>query len=237
MKYVIYLRVSTNQQVDSGLGIEAQREICHRCIDKKDDNEILEFIDEGFSGALALDKRPALMNAIGCLQKGDRLVVAKRDRIGRDVIVNAMIDSAVRRQKASLISASGDVSDSDNEDAGATLMKRMVDAFAEYERLIISARTKAALQIKISRYERSGRVPYGYQLCADGIHIEPNQHEQNVLHEMHEMRKTKLSFRKIAAELNRNNKVNRNGNPWNNGSLFRVINNRRYKAELFQAEG
>jgi len=232
MKYVIYLRVSTNQQVDSGLGIQSQREICHRYIEKKDDNEILEFVDEGFSGSLTLAKRPALMNAIACLEKGDSLVIAKRDRIGRDVIVNAMIDSAIKRKKANLISASGDVSD--NDDAGSVLMKRMVDAFSEYERLIIGARTKAALQVKISRYERSGRIPYGYQLCTDGIHIEPNQHEQNILHEMHMMRNNKMSTRKIANALNEKSQINRNGNPWNHASLHRVINNGRYKPELFQ---
>ena len=44
---------------------------------------------------------------------------------------------------------------------------RMVDAFAEYERAIIRARTRAALAVKRGRGERTGEVPYGFRLAED----------------------------------------------------------------------
>ena len=65
---------------------------------------------------------------------------------GRDPIVNAMIERAVERKKARLISASGDVKD--DNDPSSILMRRMVDAFAEYERLIIGARTKLHFKLR-----------------------------------------------------------------------------------------
>lgn len=223
MKYVIYLRVSTDQQVMSGLGIDAQREICAKYIQREDEAPSMEFLDDGFSGSLELDKRPGMLAAIAELQKGDVLLIAKRDRLGRDPIVNAMIERAVDRKKARIISASGDVRD--DNDPTSILMKRMVDAFAEYERLIIGARTKAALQVKKKRGERIGYVPFGYRLCTDGVHIEEDEREQKILSKMAEFKSNYMSFRNIANELNSLQEYNRGASQWNHVSIQRVIKN------------
>lgn len=58
------------------------------------------------------------------------LIVAKRDRLGRDPMVVAMIESAVKRKGARIVSAAGEGTDSDSPTD--ILMRRMVDAFAEY---------------------------------------------------------------------------------------------------------
>lgn len=222
MKYVIYLRVSTDQQRESGLGIEAQRQMCLSYISKAGTPQsVLEYMDEGFSGSLALDKRPALLESISQLHKDDILLIAKRDRIGRDPIVNAMIERAVERKKARLVSASGDVNDSN--DPSSILMKRMVDAFAEYERLIIGARTKAALQVKKKRNERIGYVPYGYKLCTDNVHVEIDEFEQKILSMIRQAREFGVSFRDIAIDLNEMKYYNRFNRPWNHVSITRVM--------------
>lgn len=220
MKYVIYLRVSTDKQVDSGLGLEAQRDMCLRVVPKG--SQVLEFADEGFSGALEMEKRPALICALNNLNKDDVLLIAKRDRIGRDPIVNAMIERAVDRKKAKMMTASGDVRD--DNDPSSILMRRMVDAFAEYERLIIGARTKVALQIKKNRNERVGYIPYGFKLHEDGIHLSINENEQFNLNLIKKLINSGLSLRNAANYLNNNNIFNRNG-PWNHVSLSRVMNN------------
>ncbi len=222
MKFVIYLRVSTDQQAQSGLGLEAQRQMCLSYISKiGTPQSVLEYMDDGYCGALELDKRPALLESISQLQKGDILLIAKRDRIGRDPIVNAMIERAVERKKARLVSASGDVKD--DNDPSSILMRRMVDAFAEYERLIIGARTKAALQVKKKKGERIGHIPYGYKLCTDNVHIEYNDDEQRILSMINEGRKFGLSFRDIATDLNDMQCYNRSGKPWNHVSITRVM--------------
>jgi DNA invertase Pin-like site-specific DNA recombinase len=219
MKYVIYLRVSTDQQVSSGLGLEAQRQICLKLV--PNDSQVLEFCDEGYSGALEMEKRPALLSALNILDKGDVLLIAKRDRIGRDPIVNAMIERAVERKKARLVTASGDVRD--DNDPSSILMRRMVDAFSEYERLIIGARTKVALAILKRDNKRTGYIPYGYRLCMDNVHLEKDDLEQKVLLYIATMRKDELSFRKIAKKLNSEGLYNRTGKPWNHVSITRVM--------------
>jgi len=220
MKYVIYLRVSTDQQVNSGLGLEAQRDMCLRVV--KPGSQVIEFADEGFSGALEMEKRPALIAALQVLERDDILVIAKRDRIGRDPIVNAMIERAVERKKAKMMTASGDVRD--DNDPSSILMRRMVDAFAEYERLIIGARTKVALQVKKKKGERVGRIPYGFELDEDGIRLKVNPDEQYTLKLMNQMRSEGHSLREISEQLNFYNRMNRKG-PWNHVSISRVIAN------------
>lgn len=227
MKYVIYLRVSTDQQ---GLGIEAQREICQKYLYNFPLFETIEFADEGYSGALELDKRPGLLLAIGELQAGDVLLIAKRDRIGRNPIVNAMIERAVDRKKAKLISASGDVRD--DNDPSSILMRRMVDAFSEYERLIIGARTKAALQVKKKKGQRIGHIPFGYRLCTDGVHLEIDQDEQRILSMIEEARTFGLSYREIAVDFIEMNILNRSGKSWNHVSLMRVMKNAEIRNNL-----
>lgn len=222
MKYVIYLRISTDKQARSGLGLEAQRQLCLQYIGSSSQLEHIEFIDKGFSGSLSLDKRPALLEAIAQLKKDDILLIAKRDRIGRDPIVNAMIERAIERKKARLVSASRDVKD--DNDPSSVLMKRMVDAFSEYERLIIGARTKSAMAVKKNKNERIGCIPYGYMLAPDGIHLELNPSEQEVLALMKDLRRT-LSFSQIAEELNEHQIFNRKGNRWYKSGIHRVINN------------
>lgn len=222
MKYVIYLRVSTEQQRESGLGMEAQRQMCLSYISRiGGPHSVLEYMDEGFSGSLELDKRPALLESISQLEKGDILLIAKRDRIGRDPIVNAMIERAIERKRARLVSASGDVKD--DNDPSSVLMRRMVDAFAEYERLIIGARTKAALQVKKKKGQRIGYIPYGYRLCTDNVHLEIDESEQKTLSYIADMRKNGLSFRKMAQNLNEVQYYNRTGSPWNHVSIRRVM--------------
>jgi DNA invertase Pin-like site-specific DNA recombinase len=116
--------------------------------------------DEEVCSVDPIDKRPALLEAIASLGKGDVLIVAKRDRFARDPIVVAMIEAAIRRRGARIVSAAGEGTEGD----GPTdvLMRRIVDAFGEYERLIIKARTKAALAVKNGRGEKTGgAIPYG----------------------------------------------------------------------------
>ena len=213
MAIYAYLRVSTDQQADSGAGLEAQLDACTRAAGTLAG----VYRDEGISGATGLEKRPALLEAIGALKKGDVLMVAKRDRLGRDPLVVAMIESAVQRKGARILSAAGEGTNGDAP--GDILMRRMVDAFAEYERLIIGARTKSALQAKKVRGERVGHIPFGKRLAADGVHLEDDPTEQATLQQVATLKARGFSLRRIAHHLNRHGPLKRDGSPWNQVNL------------------
>lgn len=209
MAHIAYLRVSTTDQAESGAGLAAQLDACRRLADGQGVELIAIHQDAGISGAKGLEARPGLLDAISAMGKGDVLVVAKRDRLGRDPIKVAMIESAVGRKGARIVSAAGEGTDGD--DPASVLMRRMIDAFAEYERLLIGARTKAALGAKKERGERTGSVPYGYRLATDGIHLDSIDDEQKVILEARRLHRAGQSLRAIARELARHGFVSRSG--------------------------
>ena len=211
-----YLRVSTDQQSLSGAGLDAQEDACRRSA-----GELVGiYRDEGVSGKSGLDKRPALLELIAALGKGDTLIVAKRDRLGRDPLVVAMIESAVKRKGARIISAAGEGTDSDSPTD--ILMRRMVDAFAEYERLVIGARTKAALGAMKNRGERVGSIPYGYRVDYDGKSLIPDDDEQETLAMVHQLQTEGLSLRAIAARLDAAGRRSR-GNGWHPQTIKNIL--------------
>ena len=166
MKAVPYYRESTDEQAESGAGKAAQHDSCEAWSKRLGIPMSEPCVDDGVSGAAPLDKRPGLLDALAALDKGDILLVAKRDRLGRDPIVVAMIEAAVKRQGCRIVSAAGEGTEDD--DPTSVLMRRIIDAFAEYERLIIKARTRAALAAKKRRGQRTGSVPFGSDLVDDG---------------------------------------------------------------------
>lgn len=92
--------------------------------------------------------------------------MAKRGRLGRDVIAVAMIERLIAKRGARVCPQPAGT---DSDDPAALLMRRLIDSFAEYERAPIAARTRAALAAKRRRGERvSGLLPFGYRLDADG---------------------------------------------------------------------
>src|SRR5688500_7351522 len=95
-----YLRVSTDEQRDSGLGLEAQRTAIEAAATRQGLRIRATFDDAGLSGALPLATRPGLLQALNVLQRGDVLIVAKRDRLGRDVIGVATFEAAAAKKCA-----------------------------------------------------------------------------------------------------------------------------------------
>ena len=81
---------------------------------------------------------------------------AGSNRTGPDPLSMAMIEAAVKRHGARIVSAAGEGTEDD--DPSSILMRRMIDAFAEYEKLIIGARTKSGRP----RSDDAARRPAGW---------------------------------------------------------------------------
>jgi site-specific DNA recombinase len=216
MEAVIYLRVSTDEQADSGAGLAAQEDACRAWCAANGATVGAVHTDAGISGGASLEKRPGLLAALADLGKGSALVVAKRDRVARDVLVSAMVEAAADRSGARVVSAAGE----GTEDDGPTglLMRRIVDAFAEYERAVISTRTRSALAAKKARGERVGHVPYGQRDGGDG-RLVPDPLEQEMLTVIGELRADGVTWRAIADRLGA--RGTRHGRRWTSSALHR----------------
>jgi DNA invertase Pin-like site-specific DNA recombinase len=206
LRAVAYLRVSTD---DQKLGPEAQRTQIQTWA-KSRNVEVVGWHEDHTSGATDFNLRDGFMAALVSLkpERAAFLVVAKRDRIGRDVIVSALAERAVKRSGARLVSAAGEGDGDGPEDQ---LMRRLVDAFAEYERLIIRQRTRAALRALEARGQRTGEIPYGCRVGPDGKQLLPNEEELVIVRLVVEMRSRGCTLREISRILNAKKVKNRNG--------------------------
>jgi DNA invertase Pin-like site-specific DNA recombinase len=228
----IYRRVSLEEQAESGNGLNAQDDVCRAYAARKAWDVIDVFTDAGVSGSVGLEKRPAMIEAIQALGKGDVLLVAKRDRIGRlDPLPMAMIEAAVRRRGARIVSAAGEGTEKD--DPSDILMRRIIDAFAQYERLIIGARTKSALGAKRKRGEKcGGDVEYGMMRGPDQVStngrivktVVPNPAEQEVIRLIKELRSSGMTLVDIGIELQARGITRRKTTRWDHGYLLKILN-------------
>jgi DNA invertase Pin-like site-specific DNA recombinase len=164
---VAYVRVSTDQQAESGLGLEAQEAAVRATASRLRLDVGRVFVDGGTSARLGME-RPVLLEAVAALRRGDVLLVAKPDRLGRDVIRVALIERLVAKRGARIVSAAGEGTGS-GDDPSALLMRCLIDSFAEYEAALIATRTRSALAAKRRRGERISRfAPYGFRFAGDG---------------------------------------------------------------------
>jgi len=193
-KAVAYIRVSTEEQ---HLGPEAQLAAIEQWAARQGVTLVAIHRDIGVSGATPLADCKGLMAALEDLRvhAAGLLVVAKRDRLARDVMKSAMAEARAEALGARIVSAAGE---GDGTDPAAKLMRTIIDAFAEYERLIIGARTKAALAVKKTKAERIGGIPYGFS-DVNGKLI-ANEDEQRVILEAKYLSSTGLSMRGICAK-------------------------------------
>ena len=221
MNAIIYTRVSTQDQADSGAGLNAQVDACRAYAKQQGWDVTGEYQDAGISGTADLDKRIGLMTAIGELKKGDILLVSKRDRLGRDVMLVKMIERLVAKRKASIHALNG----SNEATPEGAFMNSIMDASAAYEVALIRARTKAALGAKKARNERVGKIPFGFEVDDDGVHVVPCEKEQVILRKIVELRNDKYSLQRIANALNSQSLFNRQGNPWNQPLLHGICKN------------
>jgi len=220
MKAILYARVSTDDQVKSGLGMEAQLNASKRYAYTMKAKKVLVFRDEGKCGALPPQERPGLIRAIIAIEKGDMFIVAKRDRLARNLMHAQIIESMVKGRGGLLYSADGVSS----EDSPAGFLQRsIVDAFAQYERMMISVRTKEALAVKKAKFERIGAVPYGWDLADDGVHLIENPTEQATIVWIVKTRQAGISYRKIATALNAEKVPTKNPNgQWYHSGVLNI---------------
>lgn len=229
---VAYLRVSTDEQADSRAGLDAQLHAIRSWADKHGIELVATFADEGISGAAPLDKRAGLLDAVNALGRGDILVVAKRDRLSRDPVSAAVVERMVAKTKGRIVSAAGEGTDDD--EPTSILLRRIVDAFSEHERLLIAARTRAALKAKARKGERVGRLPLGYVADRPARHLRPDDdaaarlvpvsEELAVIARIRSERAAGRSMRDIAARLTADKVPTKTGrSAWSHSTVQRIL--------------
>ena len=167
-QFVAYYRVSTDQQEKSGLGLEGQRASVLEFVGGK--GQMVGEFTEIESGARK--DRPQLAEALRlCHRRGATLVIARLDRLARNV---ALISS--------LMEAKVDFVAVDMPDANR-LTIHILAAVAEYERELVSERTKVALKAAKARGVKLGSPNPGKAalLAAKATREKARRYRENIL--------------------------------------------------------
>lgn len=215
-KYVAYLRVSTQKQGYSGLGLEAQREIIHNYL--HDTIPISEYV-EVESGRKS--DRPKLKEALSqCRKEGATLIVAKLDRLARSVsFLSSLLESDVEIVFCDFPQAN-------------KMVLHIISAISQYEAELTAARTKAALQAKKARGFRLGNpehlldkheeaIQNSIKTCKAKAGSNPNNKRAIAL--LRTLVKEEHTYQEMAEILNREGFVSSHGCSFTKSTVYKLI--------------
>ena len=226
MKNVIgYKRVSTDGQTkEDKFGLEVQESIIREYCARNDLNIVRWFVDEGESGA---KERPGFDEIVyGDVQNPpfEAVVVAKSDRVARDINIYYYYKMMLRKKDIELISVA--------EDFGQFgVFANMLEAFtlcvAEMERDNITKRTSSGRRAKADKGGYSGgRVPYGYRVENKSMIIVPEAAE--AVREIFRMKDEEgCTLQQISDAMNAAGYVTKNGNKFFTSTIQCILGNRK----------
>lgn len=226
MKNVVaYLRVSTEGQLgDDKFGLASQRKMIEDYCAAHDLHVQKWFTDEGISGAK--DDRPALNQIVyGDVTNPpfEAVVVAKSDRIARDIYIYFAYRNELRKKNIDLISVTEDFG---MFGAYAPILEAMLAAMAQVERQNITARTSGGRKIKAAAGGYSGgKAPMGYRVSNGALEIDED--EAKVVRLIFSLRDSGMTMLGIVDELNKAGYVTRSGKPFWQSSVQSILNNRK----------
>jgi DNA invertase Pin-like site-specific DNA recombinase len=223
-KFIAYLRVSTDKQGRSGLGLEAQREAVTRYLNGGNWKVVAEYV-ETESGKRS--DRPKLAAALSHAKAlGATLVFAKLDRLTRNVdLLRTLVDSGVDLVFCDLPHVPAGA-------MGRFLLTQMASV-AELEAGLISERTKAALAAAKARGVKLGnpngaRALKGKQVgnkeAVAAVRLKADEHARNLRSIVEDIRAQGItSVRKMADELNQRGILTPRGGEWQPTTVVRLL--------------
>jgi len=215
---IAYLRVSTDRQGKSGLGLDARRDAIARFAEAEGLETISELVEvETGKGADALDRRPVLREALVVARKTKAAIcVAKLDRLSRDV---HFISGLMVHKVPFIVTTLG--ADAD------PFMLHIYAAFAEKERALISERTREALSRKKAQGAVLGNRTNLVEAQAKGAAVTRERaaaFARNVLPVVREIQQTGTrDMRGIAAALNARGVRTARGGVWHQSNVRNLL--------------
>lgn len=216
MRLIQYHRVSTEEQAESGLGLAAQRRATTGYLEAfafKGWESVGVLEDEGISTRLPLDKRPAMAETMALIRAGeaDGLIAMKMDRISRSVVEwEALMAESNNPKTGGFTLVAMDVG-VDTSTATGKMAARLIAVIAEWERDIISERTRAALAERAAQGVKLGR---------------PRRIPGSIRDRVWELRSGELSYRAIAQRLTDDGVPTISGNPWSHSTVASLLSSR-----------
>jgi len=231
MRVALYSRVSTDEQKQGGT-IESQIKELENFAASRGHTVVETYVDEGWSGSLL--NRPALDALRDAAEQRlfEAVLINDVDRLSRDIANLAVVKRDLERKGIEVIfrklpTEKGPLSD---------FMVNILGSFAEFERAMITDRTRRGRRYKVQERKLiiGNKPPYGYNYVKKdrdrGIegHYEIHPEEARIVRMMYEwVANEGLSDRAVVRRLRELGVPARHG-PWAWSSVHRVLNNETY---------
>jgi len=222
MVVAAYIRVSTDAQAGSDrYGLDVQRTDIQNYADAHDMHIQSWYEDAGISGA-TLD-RPGLSDLLSSasLHTFSIVIVAKLDRVARDLMYQLWIEKELLKAGVEIISVAEPTNGSDPT---SRLFREIIGAFAEFEKARITSRMSGGRKAKamVGGYA-GGRAPMGYTSTRGGKVLTVEDEKANIVREVFVLRAKGMTMQRIAAELNTLSVKTAEGKNWHSVQVKRVL--------------
>ena len=223
MDVIAYRRVSTDGQCkDDRFGLEVQRAQIMEYAAKHDMNIVKWVTDEGESGA---KERPGFDEIVyGDVTNPpyEAVIVAKSDRVARDINVYYYYKMLLIKKNVKLISIAEDFG---QFGAFAPFLEAFTLCVADMERDNITKRTSSGRKMKASKGGYSGgRPPYGYSPFNGKLVIVPEEAE--VVRFVIAAKDGGMTYQSICDKLNAEGKTNRSGSKFSISTIQVIVENK-----------
>jgi len=198
-----YIRVSTNEQAESGLGLLAQAQKINAYCCAIGESVDVEYVDEGHS-ASTLD-RPALAELLSVVKRGDTVFVSRLCRLSRSVSDFAAMCERSSQDGWSLVILDPLM---DLRSPAGRFTANVLASVAQFERDMISQRTKEALAVKRAAGQKLGR---------------PSEVSESAALRISELHSSGLSMSAIAKRLESEGFHTPRGGRWSHVTVKRVL--------------
>lgn len=239
---VAYVRVSTEEQADVGMSLDAQEARLRAYCTLRSLNLASVYRDEAVSGGKPFAGRPAGTALLAALAAGDvaHVVVTKLDRAFRSAVdcLGTVEEWRGAGIALHLVDMGGQAVDTSS--AMGEFFLLLMAGMAQWELATIRERTRTALQHKRARGERLGADPLGLATPAPGTAWEPVLDELSAVRHVLARRQTRgarpdVTFRAIAGELAAAGYRTKRGGLWHASTVRAVWERRGLYAALLSS--
>ena len=221
---VIYLRVSTADQAEHGVSLDAQQErlTAYAVANGLEVAGILR--ESAISGTIPLADRPEGEKLTQMVSSGQvrHVIALKLDRLFRSAVDALSTTAEWDKQGIALHLVDMGGQSLNTGSAMGRMMLTMMAGFAQFERDLTAERTTAALAHKKLNSQAYSPTPYGKD--RDGERLTENAQEQGIINKMRELRDNGSSLRGIADHLNSNGIKSKQGKQWYASSVGYILN-------------
>ena len=221
-----YVRVSTDKQKASGLGLADQRlKIASMCA-LKDWPEAALYVDEGLSGAKESANRPQLRRLLADVEAGqvDVVIINSIDRLSRKARLTLELAERFRLHGVALVSCKETL---DTTTPAGQLFLGILAVMAQFERDLASERTRATHAVlRQTTGDMGGRIPYGYVRRIGEKVVSIDLEAAATVRRIFGARRRGHSLRIIALRLNRDGVPAPRGGSWRHTTVASILRNR-----------